>query len=141
MGDTSTLQELVVDTGPLIEFLGGTSLGLRFEEKVLRNEVILYMSETAVSEVCYILCRQLGVAEARRKMKIFLDSMDVVEGKEVQMLAGEYKCKRAISLSDCFTIAASKSLGVPAMFKKEQELLEEIKKEKFDVEILFVEDL
>jgi len=76
----------VVDTGPLIELLSGTSLGLRFEEKVLRDDAVLYMSETAVSEVCYILCRQLGVAEAMRKMKILLDA----------------------SLSDCFTIAAAK---------------------------------
>jgi len=135
------LQELVVDTGPLIELLSGTSLGLRFEKKVLGGDAVLYMSETAVSEVCYILCRQLGVAEARRKMKILLDSVDIAESREIQMLAGEYKCKRAISLSDCFTTAAAKNLGVPALFKKEQELLGEIKKEKFDIEILFVEDL
>lgn len=136
----NALQELAVDTGVLIEFLCGTPLGLKFGEKVAKGDVLLYITETTVSEVYYILCRQLGTAEAKRKTKILLDSVEVVETKEMQILAGEYKCKRSISLSDCFTIAAAKITGVPALFKKEQELLEEIKKEKFDIEILFVED-
>ncbi len=131
----------MVDTGPLIEFLCGTSLGLKFEEKVASGGTMLCVGETTVSEVYYVLCRQLGASEARRKTEILLDSVDVIEGKEVQLLAGEYKCKRAISLSDCFTMAAAKILGAPAMFRKERELLEEIKKHKFDVEILFLEDM
>ena len=140
-GDTNALQELVVDAGPLIELLCGTPLGLKFEEKVVEEDNLLYVSETTVSEVYYVLCRQLGRNEAARKTEILLESVEVVEGEAVQMLAGDYKCKRAISLSDCFTIAAAKITGVPAMFRKEKELLEEIEKEKFDVEIIFVEDL
>lgn len=135
------LQEVAVDTGPLVEFFSETPLGLRFEEKILKSDAIVYIGETTVSEVYYVLCRQLGIAEAKTKIKILLDSVEVIEGKESQIIAGEYKCKRALALSDCFTIATAKIMNIPALFKKEQELLDEIKKENFDVEVLFIEDL
>ena len=57
------------------------------------------------------------------------------------MIAGKYKCERAISLSDCFTMAVSKNIGYPALFKEEEEICQEINKKAFDVELFFLEDI
>ena len=70
-----------------------------------------------------------------------LDGAEVIEGREIQMIAGKYKCERAISLSDCFTMGVSKSIGYPALFKEEEEIRKEINKKAFDVELFFLEDI
>ncbi len=70
-----------------------------------------------------------------------LSGAEVIEGREIQMIAGNYKCERAISLSDCFTLASSKNMGFPALFKEEEEIRQEINKKAFDVEIFFLEDI
>jgi len=57
------------------------------------------------------------------------------------MIAGKFKCERAISLSDCFTIAVSKSMGYPALFKEEEEIRKELQKKAFDVELFLLEDI
>jgi len=75
------------------------------------------ISETVVSEIFYVFCRQKGFQEAKKKIDLVLDGAEVIEGREIQMIAGKYKCERAISLSDCFTMAVSKSIGSPALFK------------------------
>jgi hypothetical protein len=56
--------------------------------------------------------------------------------------ASEYKCDRAISLPDCFSMSLAKRLSLPVLFAvREKELAKEIEKRPFDVEILFLEDL
>jgi hypothetical protein len=65
----------------------------------------------------------------------------VIEGREIQMIAGKYKCERSISLSDCFTMAVSKNMVYPALFKEEEEINKEINKKTFDIELFFLEDI
>jgi len=46
-----------------------------------------------------------------------------------------------ISLADCFILALAKKLGCKALFaRREVELKEEIEKQGFDIEIVFVEE-
>ena len=57
-------------------------------------------------------------------------------------LAAKYKCERSISLADCFVLALAKRLGCKALFtRREQELVKEMNKKKFDVEILFLSQI
>lgn len=137
--DLSSYPGVVVDTGVWIEYFSETKLGQKFKEKIVEDRISIYISETAVSEIFYVLCRQNGYQEAGKNIKRVLDGAEVIEGRGIQMIAGKYKCERAISLSDCFTIAVSKSMGFPALFKEEEEISKEIKKKAFDVDIFFLE--
>jgi len=139
--DLSAYPGVVVDTGVWIEYFSETKLGQKFKEKIVEDRISIYISETAVSEIFYVLCRQNGYQEAEKNINRVLDGAEVIEGRGIQMFAGKYKCERAISLSDCFTIAVSKSMGFPALFKEEEEISKEIKKKAFDVEIFFLEDI
>ena len=139
--DLSAYPGIIVDTGVWIEYFSKTKLGQKFKEKVIEDQVSIYLSETVVSEIFYVFCRQKGHQEAKKNIDMVLDGAEVIEGREIQMIAGKYKCERAISLSDCFTMAASKSTGFPALFKKEDEISKEINKKAFDVEIFFLEDI
>ncbi len=137
--DLSTYPGVVVDTGVWIEYFLETILGQKFKEKIVEGRISIYISETVVSEIFYVLCRRKGYQEAKKKIDMVLDGTEVIEGREIQMIAGNYKCERAISLSDCFTIAVSKSMGLPALFKEEEEIRQEINKKAFDVELYFLE--
>jgi predicted nucleic acid-binding protein len=132
---------VVVDTGVWIEYFLETTLGKKFKERIVEDQISIYISETVVSEIFYVLCRQKGIKEAKKKIDMVLDGAEVIEGREIQMIAGKYKCERAISLSDCFTMAVSKRTGFPALFKEEEEIRQEISKKAFDVELFFLEDI
>lgn len=139
--DLSTYPRVVVDTGVWIEYFLETTLGQKFKEKIVEGRISIYISETVVSEIFYVLCRRKGYQEAKKKIDMVLGGAEVIEGREIQMSAGNYKCERAISLSDCFTLAASKIMGFPALFKEEEEIRQEINKKAFDVELFFLEDI
>jgi len=139
--DLSAYPGVVVDTGVWIEYFLETTLGKKFKEKIVEGRISIYISETVVSEIFYVLCRQKGYQEAKKKLDMVLDGAEVIEGREIQMLAGKYKCERSISLSDCFTMAVSKNMGYPALFKEEEEISKEIKKKAFDIELFFLEDI
>jgi len=139
--DLSDYPGVVVDTGVWIEYFIETTLGQKFKEKIVESRISIYISETVVSEIFYVLCRQKGYQEAKKKIDMVLDGAEVIEGREIQMIAGKFKCERAISLSDCFTIAVSKSMGYPALFKEEEEIRKELQKKAFDVELFLLEDI
>jgi len=68
--------------------------------------------------------------------------LDVHPASGLLRASAEYKCARKISLADCFAIALAKEVGVPVLFSaKESDLIVEMSKEPFDVDILFLEDL
>jgi len=112
--------------------------------KLLINDIILaYTTEIALTELEYILCRRIGIREARDRVNKLLKSgyVNVIETSKLRELAAEYKCRRAISLADSFLLALSKYLKIPALFaRREKELIKEIEREPFDVIILFLED-
>ncbi|MBO3753316.1 MAG: PIN domain-containing protein [Candidatus Brockarchaeota archaeon] len=111
------------------------------KEAIKSETVYGNISELCVAEVGYVFCRKLGGREARVRIKNLLDSgyFFVHDDSELIEHAAEYKCKRSLSLADCFTLALAKKIDVPALFA-EAELIREISSEPFDVEILFLED-
>ena len=139
--DLSAYPGVVVDTSVWIEYFLETTLGQKFKEKIVEGRISIYISETVVSEIFYVLCRQKGYQEAKNKIDMVLEGAEVIEGRDIQMIAGKFKCERAISLSDCFTMAVSKNIGYPALFKEEEEIRQEINKKAFDIELFFLEDI
>ncbi len=137
--DLSAYSGVVVDTGVWVEYFSETELGRKFKEKIVEDEISIYISEAAVSEIYYVFCRQKGYREAKKNIDSILEGAEVIEGRDIQFISGKYKCERAISLSDCFTLAVSKILGMPALFKEEEEIRKEINRKTFDVEIFFLE--
>jgi len=52
------------------------------------------------------------------------------------------KCRRAISLADCYVIALSEKIkGCAILAKKEKELIKEMKRKSFEIPIIFLGDL
>jgi len=134
---------LVFDSSIILELLYSTSSGVKLKEALKAEKVEGNISEITVAEISYVLCRKLGSEEARSRVKNLLDSgyFTVYEASKLIEYASEYKCKRNLSLADCFTLALAKKLAVPVLFaRREKELLEEISNRPFDVEILFLED-
>jgi len=56
-------------------------------------------------------------------------------------MASKYKCEHSISLPDALILSLAKYLDCSALFsRREREILDNILKKGFDVEILFLED-
>jgi len=130
----------VFDASVLIELAYATNLG----EKALKlmKQRDIYTTEFAIAETFYILCRKLGEEEAKKKVNDLLASgfIDLLYVSPFE--AGRIKCKRAISLADCYAIAlAEKVKGCAVFAKKEEEMMKEIERKEFPIPIVFLEDL
>lgn len=134
---------LVLDAGVLIELVLSSDRAAGLFRAMMEERAIARTTSLATTELRYILCRKLGMAESRERVGKLLKSgyIEVVDAP-LPELASECKCKRAISLADCYSISLAKSISAPVVFAtREEELLEEMDKKPFDVEILFLEDL
>jgi len=134
-----------LDTSAIIEFLTGSELGRAVREyfETLKPTEKAYCSLYAVSEIFYILCRLRGEEDAEEKLRLMLGSrvIEVVDSPEMALEAGRLKCARAISIADCSCISTAKITDSVAVFAYiEEELDKEMKRKKFDVEILTLAD-
>ncbi len=128
-----------IDTSVLIELLSGTTLGMVVLDSIWKLE--LYTTPINICEAEYVLCRIVGFEKSRGKIEALVKSnfVSIVPAEEVIHRAALIKCQRAVALPDCFTIALAEHLNVRAMFAyPEKELLREIERKPFDVEILFL---
>jgi predicted nucleic acid-binding protein len=133
----------VLDAGVLIELVLFTDKAAGLFKAMIDEKVTVKTTELATTELRYILCRKLGIEESRERVGKLLKSgyIEVVDAP-LGELASEYKCKRSISLADCYSISLAKAISAPVLFAaKEEELLREMDRKPFDVEILFLEDL
>jgi len=90
-----------------------------------------------------VLCRRLSLAESSERVDKLLESGYLVIGDTYSLIysASRYKCERAVSLADCFCLALAHRSSCSALFAgREKDLVEEIQRKPFDVEILFLED-
>lgn len=56
--------------------------------------------------------------------------------------AASIKCRRSVAFPDCFALAMGETMRSPVLFaSREAELLKEIKKEPFKIEIIFLDEL
>ena len=132
------------DTGTLIELVYGTPLGERLRDAILDETIETITHELAIAELRYILCRGIGKEKAKTRVeKLLASGYIVVEDiSELIETAADYKCERAISLPDCFTISLGKERSMPVLFAgREKELTVEMERKPFDLEILFLEEL
>lgn len=102
-----------------------------------------YTTELAIAELKYILCRKIGWRESNDRVNKLLASgyLKIEDTATLTDTASQTKCKRAISLPDCFTLALAQKLTGTALFaRKEQDLNTEIQKRQFELNILFLDD-
>ncbi len=135
---------LSIDAGVPIAYLLGEETGDFARTQIFQPSRILYFNRLGLAEVFYILCRRKGMNFAKENVTTFLQTNYCIfeDSHELAIEAASYKCERALSLPDCYVIALAKLTGSTAVFaRKEREIVAETARKKFDVPILFLEDL
>jgi predicted nucleic acid-binding protein len=135
---------MVFDTGTLLEMLFSTPNGIKIREALKAGSLSARICELTVAETRYVLCRRLGEEEARTRISNLLNSGYAIVHPDSELIeyAAEYKCRRHLSLADCFSIALARKVATPVLFsRREKELVEEMSKKPFDVDILFLDDV
>jgi len=136
---------ITLDTSVLIEYLTATELGRIVKEyfETLKPEEKVYCSLYAISEIFYVLCRLRGPEYAADKVGEILSSrvVEIDNTEEMAFETGRLKCERAISIGDCSSIATARITGSRAVFaQSEKEIMKEMRKSPFPVEILFLSE-
>ena len=134
-----------------VAFDGGAMIALLLsgdESDLFKNisdeKIILSTTNLAIIETEYILCRKLGKEKAFEKTDNLLSSnyFKVFSLDSLLRDISVLKCFNPIALPDCATIALAIKNKIPALFaKKESELIAQLNKKKFEIEIYFLEDL
>jgi predicted nucleic acid-binding protein len=135
--------KLAIDTSALIELTYCDAPGQKLKESLKSDLVEAWTTELAIAELRYILCRKLGWRESSEKVNKLLASGYIKVEDTLKLIneASKIKCRRAISLPDCFTLALAHEITGNALFaRKEQDLTAEMQRKPFDVRILFLED-
>ena len=135
--------KLAVDTSALIELIYCDEPGQKLK-KALENDLVeAWTTEVAVAELRYVLCRKLGWHQSTERVNKLLASGYIKVEDTLKLInqASKTKCRRAISLPDCFTLALAHQMAGNALFaRKEKDLTDEMQKEPFEVNILFLEE-
>jgi len=136
--------KLAVDTSALIELIYCEKPALKFK-KALENDLVeAWTTELAIAELRYVLCRKLGWQESEERVNNLLASGYIKVEDTLKLInqAAKTKCRRAISLPDCFTLALAHHIAGNALFAKpEEDLTKEMRKEPFEVKILFLSEV
>ena len=135
--------KLAVDTSALIELIYCEAPGQKLKKALESNLVESWTNELAIAELRYVLCRQLGWHESNERVNKLLASGYIKIEDTLTLIneASKTKCKRAISLPDCFTLALAQKLGGNALFaRKEQDLNNEMQRKPFEVCILYLDE-
>ncbi|MHA1382105.1 MAG: PIN domain-containing protein [Candidatus Helarchaeota archaeon] len=129
--------EVVVDTAPLIDYLCNEGVVDKIQKEIINNPDVtnVIVSPITLAEIFYVLCRAKGEEFATEKTDIIKNAAKIELEFKIRDIAGKYKCERAISLADCYVLATAKINSTIAVFKKEQEIVDELNKKPFDVNI------
>jgi len=103
----------------------------------------VYCSHLCLAELFYVLARRrdLRFAQDSATALVNTEYLDIVSTTELDVKAGSYKCRRGISLADCYVLAIAKINDACATFaRREIDLVKEIEREPLDVEVAFLED-
>jgi predicted nucleic acid-binding protein len=135
-----------LDSSVLVEYLTGSPVGnvLREYFKRLSPNETVSVSLFTLAETFYVLCRMKGQRFAYEKIHQVLSSaaIEVFNSIDLAIEVGKLKCERSISLADCSCLATAMQAKARAIFAfREDELLREMRRRSFDVEIVFLEDL
>jgi predicted nucleic acid-binding protein len=135
--------KLAVDASALIELIYCDKPGQRLKEALESDLVEAWTTELAVAELKYVLCRKLGWKKSSERVRNLLSSgyIKIADTSPLINEASKTKCKRAISLPDCFTLSLAQKISGSALFaRKEQDLANEIRRKSFEVDMLFLEE-
>lgn len=135
--------KLALDTSALIELVYCEENGQKLKKALEIEAVEAYITEVAVAELRYVLCRKLGWRESNERVNSLLASgyFKIEDTFPLINEAAKTKCERALSLPDCFNLAlASKITGKAVFARKEKEIADEIQKKPFGVTLLFLEE-
>jgi len=137
---------ITLDTSAIIQYLMGTELGSIIKEyfETLKPEEKVYCSLYSISEIFYLLCRSKGLKHGVEKMNAMLSSrvFEINSTEEMALEAGRLKCERTIPMGSCSCIATATITRSRAVFaQKEKALVEELEREPFTVEVLFLTEL
>ncbi len=134
--------KLSIDSSVFLAYLMGEPQASLVEECILFSDREVYLPSTALAEIYYVTCRLKGREVARRLVKAIEDNgtVEIVSGLDEE--AGDIKCGRAISLADCYVIALAEALDATAVFaRREKEIIREMERAPFGVNLVFLEDL
>lgn len=132
-----------VDGSVLYEVATNSDVGDMFREAMKSGEVVAFTHELALTEVLYLLCRRIGFDKAKHHVDslIFSGLMDLEPTAELMETAAGMKCFRPIALADCYTLALAEKRHLAALFlDREAELVREMERAPFDVELEFLSD-
>jgi len=135
--------KLAIDTSALIELIHGDAPGQRLKDALKNDLIEAWTTELAITELRYILCRKFGWAESNKRVNNLLSSGFIRVEDTLKLIneASKLKCRRAISMPDCFTLSLAIEINGNALFAhKEQDLTAEIQREPFEVPIIFLEN-
>jgi len=110
---------------------------------LLDEEIYGNMTEANIAEAKYVLFRKLGIQQSNTRVNSLLKSGYIpLHGiHELIHRVAEYKCRRALSIMYCFTLALANYMNAPALFaRREKEIVEEMRKRSLDVDVIFLED-
>ena len=138
-----------IDSGVVLAYLLGEESGNLVRTSIFSNDESAgkrasYISGPSLAELHCILCRIRGTGYAAETIETIMGAGYVtrVSSASLDIEAGRYKCARSIALADCYVLGAAKILRAKAVFaRREEDLVGEIEKRSFDVEIVFLEDL
>lgn len=124
--DTSVLVKRYYDPGAV-------------EDRLLNDSIV---SEITLSESYFVLCRKKGVSIANDYFKALSPQLEIIQSSSLIPIAGQLKCQFAISLADCWTLAAAKSRNLSALFAfREAELEDHLSDIRKLVKVVFLEEL
>lgn len=136
-------KKVVLDGGAVIEFLlSGDESDLY--KNIVDEKIIPSITTLAIIETEYILCRKLGKDKSFEKVDNLLSSnyFQVFSLDSLSRRISILKCFNPIALPDCATIALAIKSNIPALFaRKENELIKQLDKKKFEAKIYFLENL
>ena len=136
--------DIVFDTSILIEMIAGTKLGRKIASLLKGEMVRAFTTELNLVELRYIICRKAGWKKASEIIDKLIRSryVGIIDIKEISERAALLKCQRALSLVDCFTIAAGETMKMNVMFaRRKKELESEVKRKPFKIAIIFATDV
>ncbi|MFO7835068.1 MAG: PIN domain-containing protein [Candidatus Thorarchaeota archaeon] len=135
-------QALVLDAGVLIALALGEPSAKPLAKEMSSEENRYACTELALSEFTSIICRKLDWMSALNETENLIQS-SVVQIIPTGIVWGEdakIKCRVAISLPDCFTVAASRVLDGLAVFaRREAEIVRATETGMLDDDLQFLE--
>ncbi len=135
--------KLAVDASALIELIYCDKPGQNLKDALKSDLVEAWTTELAVAELKYVLCRKLGWHESNERVSKLLASgyIKIEDTSALINEASKTKCERAISLPDCFTLSLAQKISGSVLFaRKEKDLVSEMRRKSFGVNILFLEE-